>query len=104
MTKYYVGRTSQVAARMLGGEMMIMSAKDSTRFTLNEVATLIWQAVDGITARDGIVGRRVCAIYDVDPATALKDAETLVDDLVARGILVVSDQPIPAARPRGQHT
>ncbi len=38
MTKRYVARSSQIAARALGGEMMIMSARDSTLFTLNEVA------------------------------------------------------------------
>ena len=36
-----------VAARAVGGEMMIMSAKDSTLFTLNEVAMAIWEAADG---------------------------------------------------------
>jgi hypothetical protein len=99
MTKRYVGRTSQVAARVLGGETMIMSAQDSTLFTLNESATVIWQAADGTTPLDEIIERKVCAIYDVDPVTALKDAESMVDDLAARGILVVSDQPIPAPHP-----
>ena len=45
----YLARSSQIAARMLGGEMMIMSPLDSTFFTLNEVATVIWQAADGKT-------------------------------------------------------
>src|SRR5881628_625861 len=99
MTKRYVARSSQVAARMLGGEMMIMSARDSTLFTLNELATVIWQAADGITPLDEIIERNVCAIYDVDPVTALKDAESLVEDLADRGILVISDQPIPTPQP-----
>ena len=33
----------EVAARMMGGEMMIMSARDSTLFNLNETASAIWQ-------------------------------------------------------------
>jgi len=45
----YIARSSAIAARLIGGEMMIMSAVDSTFFTLNEVATLIWQAADGRT-------------------------------------------------------
>ena len=94
MTKRYVSRSSQIAARILGGEMMIMSARDSTLFTLNEVATVIWQAADGTTPLDEIVERRVCAVYDVEPGVALKDAESLVEELAARGILLVSDQPI----------
>src|SRR5438093_11740897 len=96
MTKRYVARSSRIAARALGGEMMVMSARDSTLFTLNEVATVIWQAADGTTPLDEIVERKVCAVFDVEPAVALKDAESLVEELAARGILLVSDQPITA--------
>jgi hypothetical protein len=49
MPETYIARSTAIAARMLGGEMMIMSALDSTFFTLNEVATVIWQAADGNT-------------------------------------------------------
>ena len=45
--KRYVARSSEIAARRLGDEMMIMSGRDSTLFTLNEVATIIWEAADG---------------------------------------------------------
>ena len=47
MAETYIARSTAIAARILGGEMMIMSALDSTFFTLNEVATVIWQAADG---------------------------------------------------------
>ena len=55
MAETYVARSSAIAARMLGGEMMIMSAVNSTFFTLNEVATVIWQAADGRTPLSEIV-------------------------------------------------
>src|SRR5216683_8327644 len=45
----YIAKSSSIASRMLGGEMMIMSALDSTFFTLNPVASVIWQAADGFT-------------------------------------------------------
>ena len=35
MSPVYIARSKQVAARMLDGEMMIMSAHDSTLFSLN---------------------------------------------------------------------
>ena len=73
---------------------MIMSARDSTLFTLNPVATLIWQSADGGTPLDEIVERKICAEFDVAPETALKDAEMFVTDLARHGILVVSDEPI----------
>ena len=54
--KRYVARGRRLAARMLGDEMMIMSASTSTVFSLNEVAAVIWQAADGTHA----ASRRNC--------------------------------------------
>jgi|SRR5215470_8160738 len=94
MCEKYIARSKALAARMLGGEMMIMSTTDSTFYSLNEVATIIWQAADGQTALSQIVSDRICSEFDVDPALAAKDAEQFVDDLSKHGILLVSDQPI----------
>ena len=45
----YVTRSKSIAARALGDETMVMSATDSTLFTLNEVASVIWAAADGVS-------------------------------------------------------
>lgn len=94
MSPMYIARIKEVAARKLGEEMMIMSALDSTLFSLNDTATVIWQAADGRTPLDEIVSQQVCAAFDVAPDEALKDAEELVRELAAHGILRVSDHPI----------
>ena len=94
MNNVYVARASEIAARMLGGEMMIMSARDSTLFSLNETASAIWQAADGRTPLAEIVESAVCSEYEVATEEALRDAEELVRDLAAHGILRVSDRPI----------
>lgn len=94
ITEKYIARSSAIAARLLGGEMMIMSAADSTFFTLNEVATAIWQAADGCTPLSEIVAARVCSEFDVNPDQAAHDAEQFVKDLSQHGVLLVSDQPI----------
>jgi hypothetical protein len=93
----YIARTSQVAARALGGEMMIMSAADSTLFNLNEVATAIWRAADGKTPLEAIVENVICTQFDTTPEQAMQDAEQFVRELSEHGILVVSDQPIASA-------
>ena len=90
----YVARSTAVAARALGDETMVMSATNSTLFTLNEIASVIWAAADGVTPLDQIVANKICTQYDITPELALKDAETLVEDLAAHGILLVSDQPV----------
>ena len=93
MSEKYIARSSQIAARMLGGEMMVMSAVDSTFFTLNEVATAIWQAADGRTPLSEIVASTVCDDFEVDLETARRDAEQFVNELSHHGILLVSDHP-----------
>jgi phosphohistidine swiveling domain-containing protein len=94
--KLYVARSSQIAARKLDGEMMIMSAVDSTLFTLNKTATVVWEAADGSTSLDEIVASRICGQFDVAHGEALQDAGELVRQLAAHGILLVSEEPIPA--------
>lgn len=91
----YVARANNVAARMIGGEMMIMSGADSSLYSLNETASILWQAADGVTPLAQIVEQHICGDYSVDPATALRDAEELSQDLARHGILVLSDVPLP---------
>lgn len=95
----YIARSSAIAARMLGGETMIMSAVDSTFFTLNEVATAIWQAADGRTPLSDIVTNKICEQFDVDCDTAARDAEHFVKELSQHGILLVSEHPLENPAP-----
>lgn len=97
-TTIYVQPARAIGARMLGGEMMVMSVRDSTFFTLNEIATVIWRAADGKTPLEQIA-RAVSEEFEVDFATAYQDAKELVAQLSAHGILRVSDQPIEARIP-----
>jgi hypothetical protein len=99
MSEIYLAPSPAIAARQLGDEMVIMSAAESSLFTLSEVATVIWQAADGRTPLSAIVRLRVCAEFDIAPDQASKDAEEFVMELSSHGILMVSDQPIPAAPP-----
>jgi hypothetical protein len=90
----YVARSPAVAARKLGSEMMIMSGLDSTLFTLDEVATIIWESANGLVTLDEIVELRICSEFDVVPATAVRDAESLAEALAQHGLLLISRQPI----------
>jgi hypothetical protein len=90
----FVSRSTAIAARVLGDQTMVMSAANSTLFTLDEVATVIWEAADGATPLEEIVTKKVCAQYDITPEVALKDAEVLVEQLAEHGLLLLSDQPI----------
>jgi coenzyme PQQ synthesis protein D (PqqD) len=94
MSTRYIARSPKIAARKLGDEMIVMSAVDSSLYTLNEVAATIWQAADGRTALESIVNDQVCEQFEISAADAMRDAEEFVTQLSAHGILMVSDQPI----------
>ena len=94
MAERYIARGSAIAARMLGGEMMVMSTTDSTFYTLNDVATVIWQAADGCTPLADIVANKICSEFDVDRERAQRGADRFVDELSEHGILLVSERPL----------
>jgi coenzyme PQQ synthesis protein D (PqqD) len=94
MSTRYIARSPKIAARKLGDEMIVMSAVDSSLYTLNEVAATIWQAADGRTPLESIVNDQVCEQFEISAADAMRDAEEFVTQLSAHGILMVSDQPI----------
>lgn len=89
----YILRSDNVAARQIGDELMIMSARDSALFSLNETAALLWRAADGATPLADIVVRDICPAFDIDAETALRDATELAHGLAERGILQVGEQP-----------
>jgi hypothetical protein len=99
MKNCYLARSRAVAARQIGEEMIIMSAADSTLFSLNPVAALIWQAADGQTPLARIVRDRICPEYEVEPEEALRDAEEFVAELAAHGILMIAESPILGSSP-----
>jgi hypothetical protein len=83
------------ASRELGGEMIVIFARDSRLFTLNEVGASIWKAADGRTPLEEIVEAVVCSEFEVASGVAAADVETFVQDLVQQGILIQSDAPVP---------
>jgi len=97
MSRLFISRNPRVAARSLGGEMMIMSGRDSTLYTLNRTATILWQAADGSTPLKTIVEQRICSEYAVEPGEALQDAEALARELASHEILDISEDPISPA-------
>jgi hypothetical protein len=92
-TALYLLRSDNVAARQIGEELMIMSARDSALFSLNETAAILWNAADGSTPLAEIVSRDICPAFDIDAETALRDATELAHGLAERGILQVAPQP-----------
>jgi len=93
LERFYVGRASHLASRLLGDETIILNTANSSFFTLNETASAIWLAADGRKTVDEIVDR-LCEAFDVERETAVQDAKALVEGLVQHGLLVLSPEPV----------
>lgn len=93
----YLQREDKVAARRIGDDLMIMSARDSALFSLNETAAILWDAADGVTPLAMIVARDICPLFEVDADTALRDAREIAEGLAQHGILRVSPHPFGSA-------
>jgi hypothetical protein len=82
-----VARATRVAARKVAGEMVILSADDSSLYVLNGVATALWEAVDGRMTLAAIVDEVICRDYDVDRERATRDIQEVVTALIGHGVL-----------------
>lgn len=94
----YILREQNVAARRVGDELMIMSARDSALFSLNETAAILWDAADGTTPLADIVVRDICPLFEVDADIALRDARESAEGLARHGILRVSAHPFDVTK------
>jgi hypothetical protein len=91
----YLTQSSDIAARTLGDDKVIMSTVDSTIFMLNSVGSVIWNAADCKTPLSRIVNERICPEFDVSDEEAFADAKGFVDELAKHGILLIHEAPVP---------
>ena len=94
MSDKYLKPSRDIAARMLDGQMNVMSVRDSRVFSLNPTASVIWSAADGTTPLREIVAQKVVTEFEVDEEVAYNDALALVEELAQEGILLLADHPI----------
>jgi hypothetical protein len=94
MNHKYILRSPRTAARRLGDETMVLAIPDSTLFSLNEVASLIWEAADGHTSLHDIVTKAIVTQFEIDAETAYRDALELVEELGRRGLFEIAETPI----------
>ena len=99
MNEIVVTRGERLAARRVAGEMVILSADDSSLYVLNELGSLLWEAADGRSTLRQIVETVVCPEFEVDADTAAGDALEFLRQLEAFGIVSLSAQPGPESAP-----
>jgi hypothetical protein len=88
------GRTVRISddavCRALGDEAVVLNLASGMYYGLNLAGLRAWQVLEQggslDSARDAIV-----AEFDVDPDTAARDLEGLIDVLSSKGLVVVGD-------------
>lgn len=79
---------SQVMAREMGDETVILDLASGTYFSLNPIGTRFWQLV-----REGRTLAQMCDAledeYDVARDQLEADLQRLADELVSRGLMVI---------------
>ena len=78
--------SSEVVAREVGGETMLLDIVSGAYFSLDAVGGLVWQALeDGASLAE--VCDRIEAVYDVDRNQLEPAILTLVDQLIEQGLV-----------------
>lgn len=74
-----------------GEQVIIAEGLENINFSklihLNESAAYVWQAVGNTDFTAESVADLLCKEYDVDHATALTDAQTLLSDWMEHGLI-----------------
>jgi Coenzyme PQQ synthesis protein D (PqqD) len=81
-------------SRCIGDDTIIVPVRGGVGdleaiFTLNPVASTVWDLIDGATSVEGLAAA-LSRHYEVDQATAAADVAEFVDLLAARGLVATS--------------
>ncbi len=92
MLNKYVVKDPKTAFRIIDGEAVVVTPQDSLFHTLNEVATKIWEWIDGKSKVREII-EKVYQEFEVDRDTAEKDCLEFINEAVNKGMLILLDEP-----------
>lgn len=81
-----VCQRSDVAARVIGGEAVVITPNDSRVHELDPVATFVWSHCDGKRSGWALVDE-VLASFDVERDQAARDVDALLQVLSDKGLV-----------------
>ena len=76
-----------LSTRVIDGEAVILQVATTTYYSLNQTGTALWEMLKEGATRDALA-EKIVAAYDVDRATAERDVEALLADLVTEKMVV----------------
>lgn len=89
-------RRPQVASEELDGETVLFDGRTGALHVLNAVGGVVWDCLDG-DVNLGDLADELADAFGTDPAVVRADIFALVDDLVAKDVVVIGNgDPAPA--------
>jgi hypothetical protein len=82
-----VARAPNVAWRVFDGAAVLVAPASPTIQTLNPVGTRVWELADGRTA--SAIVQSIVSEFEVTQSQAEGDVQRFVDEMVAKGLLVL---------------
>lgn len=74
-----------IAHRVVDGSAVLVSPKDATMFTLNEVGTLVWSIIDGKPLQE--IAEKVTEEFDVELGDALEHIQEFIGELSSKELV-----------------
>jgi len=87
----YLTQNPKTAYRTIHGEAVIVDLSTNMLYSLNPVATLIWEMSDGKTTVEDIV-KKMEEEYEVERNVAEKDCRKFIQDFVIKRLLLESEK------------
>lgn len=79
----------QAISRVVDGEAVIVLPESGQVGVLNEVGTRVWELADGTRSLEEIVAA-ILEEFEVTPERARQDVDAFVQELVEKGMLILS--------------
>ena len=79
-------RTAQLMEADVGDELVALDPAKGNCFGFNEVAKSVWQSLQQPKTIDDL-RRHLLAEYDVEPEQCAKELQTLLDDMIEKGLI-----------------
>lgn len=83
---------SDLAARVIEGEAVVVTPADGSVHELDAVATFVWEGCDGRNSGRALA-RRVTEAYEVETEVAERDVAGLLQELQAKGLVELLSAP-----------
>ena len=93
MIDKYIIQNREIASRVIGKEVIMLTPEDGMLHTINETGALIWKLADG-TKTGADISSMLSSQYGISAARAQKDVESFLKDLKKKGIIYLLDNPI----------